>query len=258
MSKFYQQTVSFSEAAYKLAPGLKLEEVDAQMQAGNPILKDLLGYMGLNGQDSSGSDWDRLREQALTTGLPIPWIYMGLEKGVLINYPGFSKLSDDYDPRKRMWYKVALEKNGVAWSAPYMDAFGLGAVISASKALRDGDGRFYGVSSMDMTFEYTTKIMKTVKSRNDSVACRYLIDADGNVVLTTKLNEEQVKNAVKDFSTLKFDKFPYPQIAMHIRENAAGQFEISNNGRIRLISYAPVKTLGWFYVEEIDLKKLLE
>ncbi|MFZ2654017.1 MAG: protein kinase [Victivallales bacterium] len=258
MSKFYQQKVSFSEAAYKLAPGLKLEEVDAQIQAVSPILKDLLGYMVLGGKDSADGTASKLSGQALTAGLPITFIYMGLEKGVLINYPGFCTLSDDYDPRKRMWYRAALEKNGVVWSAPYMDAFGLGVVMSASKALRDSEGRFYGVSSMDMTFEYTTELMKTVTSKNNSVVCRYLIDAEGNVILSTKLKDEQLKKAEKDFSTLKFDKFPYPQIAGDIRDASAGQFEAKNGNLIRLIGYAPVKTLGWFYVEEIDLEKLLE
>ena len=90
-----------------------------------------------------------------------------------------------------MWYTSALEKNGVAWSAPYMDAFGLGVVMSASKALRDSEGKFYGVCSMDMTFGYITELMKTVTSKNSSVVCRYLIDAEGNVILSTKIKEEQ-------------------------------------------------------------------
>ncbi|HCE43691.1 MAG TPA: hypothetical protein DET40_09090 [Lentisphaeria bacterium] len=257
MSKFYQQDVSFSEAAYKLAPGLELGEVDAQMQAVSPIIRDLLGFMALEGKNSSGVTWNKLREQASTTGLPIPWIYVGLEKGLFINYPG-SKLSGDYDPRKRVWYTAALEKNGVAWSAPYMDAFGLGVVMSASKALKDSEGKFYGVSSMDMTFEYITELMKTIKFKNDSVVCRYLVDADGNVILSTRIKDEQLKKAEKDFSTLKFDKFPYPQIAKDIRGETAGQFEAASGKSIRLIGYAPVKTLGWFYVEEIDLEKLLK
>lgn len=258
MSKFYKQKVSFTEASYKLAPGLKLEEVEPQIQAVVPILNDLLGYMTMDEYISTKTNISKLREQALTAGLPIPWIYMGLEKGVLINYPGFSKLPDDYDPRKRMWYKAALEKDGVAWSAPYMDAFGLGVVMSASKALRDNEGNFYGVSSMDMTFEYTTRLMKNVKFNNDSVLCRYLIDAEGNVVLSTKLKEEEVKKAEKDFSSLKFDKFPYPQIAAYVHDREAGQFEVEINGCTRLIGYAPVKTLSWYYVEEIDLERLLK
>ena len=258
MSKFYGQNVSFEEAAYKLAPGLKLEEVDGQLQALSPIIKDLTSYMAVTGQDNSKVDRSNLKEQALETGLPVPWVYVGLEKGVLVNYPGFSKLSDDYDPRKRMWYKAALEKKGVVWSAPYMDAFGLGIVMSASKALYDSDGKFYGVSSMDMTFGYTTELMKSDRFHSDAVVCRYLIDAQGNVVLSTRLKDDAVKKAEKDFSTLKFDKFPYPQITSHLSSREAGQFEVKSEGSTKLIGFAPIKTLGWFYVEEVDLKRLLK
>ncbi|HBC88803.1 MAG TPA: hypothetical protein DCZ94_17815 [Lentisphaeria bacterium] len=258
MSPFYKQRVSFETAKYKLAPGVSLESVKPQIQALNPIMCDLLAYMTAESMEYRSIGTSEIKARALQDGLPIVWIYVGLEAGVMLGYPGNGPTTEEYDPRTRPWYKAAIGNSEVNWSAPYVDTDGLGIVMSASKAIFDSRKRLCGVASLDMTFNHVLRLMASGKDRDVFVTGRYLIDGEGQVFLSSKLNEEQVKKAEKDFSTVKFDKFPYPQISGRIKKSEAGQFEVEIKGRKRLICYAPVKTLSWYYVEEIDLKQLLK
>ncbi len=257
-SKYYGQNVSMAAANYKLAPGVELDSVKKQLDALNPVVADLLPYMTGGVAEYQKMGYDELREKALTTGLPVPWIYVGFETGLLVNYPGSGGTNDDYDPRARPWYKAAKDGYAIAWSSPYVDAFGLGVVMSASRSLRDRQGRLLGVTSFDMTFAHVMTLLNSGKERDIFVTRRFLIDGEGNVLISSKLDESKVKDASKDFSNIKFDKFPYSQISSEIKKHETGQFEVGAKGRVRLICYAPVKTLGWYYVEEIALRRMLE
>ncbi|ELT90479.1 hypothetical protein CAPTEDRAFT_196424 [Capitella teleta] len=66
------------------------------------------------------------------------WAYVGFNVGVFRLYPG-SRLVQDYEPVQRRWYKRALaQKGNIAFSTPYEDNFGAGAVITMSKTLYAG------------------------------------------------------------------------------------------------------------------------
>jgi hypothetical protein len=130
--------------------------------------------------------------------------------------------------------------------------------MSASKKLRGENGHLIGVASLDMTFDHIAKLMKTqIEGKEDFVIQSYLLNAEGDVFLTTKLKAEQLRKAQDDFSPIKFDKFPYPQALNRLKKSVAGQFEIKDKSRELMICCAPIHTMGWYYVEEIDLKKFL-
>ena len=211
--------------------------------------------------DSDALTYDNIEEgkkRAISDGFPIRWIYIALKNGAMMNYPGSRGLPENYDPRTRFWYKNAEKTRRQKWSKPYVDASGLGVIISASQSLNDYEGNFYGVASLDMTFEYITDTLMKEKSKNPSVIARYLIDAEGNVILSSHLASQQLKEAQTDSSEIKFKPFPFPEIHSYIKKNKSGQFEVSRNERTTLIGYAPVQTLGWYYVEEVNLEQYLE
>ncbi|ELT90476.1 hypothetical protein CAPTEDRAFT_196421 [Capitella teleta] len=68
------------------------------------------------------------------------WAYVGFKVGVFRLYPG-TRLNQEYDATKRPWYKRAVaqkEGTSIAFSIPYEDAFGAGAVITMSKTILAG------------------------------------------------------------------------------------------------------------------------
>ncbi len=83
-----------------------------------------------------------------------PWIkslYIGHQGGFIIGYPGRSSFPKDYDPRGRPWYKKALRKGRVTWSAIYSDKDGR-PVITCAEPILDGK-KILGVSAADVAME---------------------------------------------------------------------------------------------------------
>lgn len=83
-------------------------------------------------------------------------IYYGdQDSGMYRYYPGHSTKNVDpnrqYDPRARPWYTAATSSTtGLAISDPYLDAFGLGWMITISLETFDFQGQFIGVVGADM------------------------------------------------------------------------------------------------------------
>ncbi|MGI1658309.1 MAG: methyl-accepting chemotaxis protein [Desulfitobacterium sp.] len=68
--------------------------------------------------------------------------YLGTNEGVTIISPQ-AELPEDFDPRQRTWYKMAMENKGkVVLTPPYIDASTGKMVVSAAKATIDNTGVF--------------------------------------------------------------------------------------------------------------------
>ena len=258
-SPAYKRNISLDVLNYTLAPGLKLEEAETQLRKISTMRDDMLKFvMNSDSDDMILENIAKGRTRAIDEGFPICWIYVALDNGLMVNYPGASGLPEGYDPRTRKWYIDAKKSPRQKWSKPYFDISGLGVIISASKSMYDHRGTFYGTASVDMTFDYITRTLMKGKSTNPSVLARYLIDSQGNVILSSHLASQQIEEAEKNASQIKFKPFPFPEIKSHIKNNKSGQFEVNAKGRKLLIGYAPVQTLGWYYVEEVNLEQYLD
>ncbi|KAK2553968.1 VWFA and cache domain-containing protein 1 [Acropora cervicornis] len=95
------------------------------------------------------------------------WRYFGSANGVFRITPGII-ISKGYDPTKRPWYHAAVSNTGlVAISTPYIDAFGTGAVITASHTLYHGEAsrqhttkdQIIGVLGADFPLSYFQKLL---------------------------------------------------------------------------------------------------
>ncbi|KAF1302004.1 methyl-accepting chemotaxis protein [Candidatus Enterococcus willemsii] len=68
-------------------------------------------------------------------------------------FTSLSDLPDDFVPSSRPWFQAAVKKNGeVAWSPPYKNAAGEDYLTTASKVIRQKDGR-WGVISLNISYE---------------------------------------------------------------------------------------------------------
>lgn len=65
--------------------------------------------------------------------------YFGSANGDMYIYPK-QQLPDGYDPRKRPWYKAAIEEKGkVVWTDPYIDASSGDVVITVAQTVLNGN-----------------------------------------------------------------------------------------------------------------------
>jgi sigma-B regulation protein RsbU (phosphoserine phosphatase) len=81
-------------------------------------------------------------------GNKLYWTYISLQSGVHISYPGHRGFPENYDPRKRPWYKNAGRT--ATWSRPLKDATTGQTIFTVSKRLYHPDGTFLGVAALDI------------------------------------------------------------------------------------------------------------
>ena len=114
---------------------------------------------------------DRMRETLLRSGGDGPWTpeeaqhelrdgrpplhvsYVGLESGLLVNFPGYEAFPDEYDHRRRPWYVAVGDRRGPFFGAPYPDASGSAILVPCNRAIHDTSGGFMGVAGADMAMD---------------------------------------------------------------------------------------------------------
>ncbi|MDD7984580.1 protein kinase [Lentisphaera marina] len=260
-SKLYGHKVSVKSGNYKLAPGLQLKDTQKELLALSPIIEDTLTYMSESSAlASDGLEQTELEDLALNKGFAIRWVYSGLANGLLINYPGMGKLTEDYDVRTRFWFKHSKTQKNLFWSSPYIDLFGQGLVVSAVQPLYSKTDDFLGVSAIDITFDYAynTIMAASEDKRTGIIKNRFLINDQGKVILSNLKAMSNFEEAEKNKSEIQFKEFPYPQLIKTIRDQKSGQVKLEKDGQTRLIGFSPIPTLSWYYVEELNFDSLIK
>lgn len=251
----YDKPVSIEYPVVALAPGVTREDVRPLMQRLAPLryhFKKLL-------VDSRGAfkplSEAEIEKLLTIEGVPIRWAFIGLKAGVMFSYPGKGTYSDEYDPRKRPWYQLAANKEGVFWGNPYVDIQGLGLVLPCAVSLYGSDSTFYGVLGMDVTFSDIIHDNLT-RPGSKGVLTSYLLDNEGRIVV----HSEQLGMEVKDVNAaLKLEAFPVEKVVEAIKRKEPGNLiEIRNNDQSSLIVFYQMKSLGWYYVEKLDTGVILE
>ncbi|WML44421.1 methyl-accepting chemotaxis protein [Neobacillus sp. PS3-40] len=156
-------------------------------------------------------------------------IYFGTGKtGEMILYP-HADLPKDYDPRDRPWYKDAIDhKNMIIWTDPYIDSISHLPVISAAKAVYEGD-EVVGVMAIDISLETLTTMIN--KTHIGDTGYAFLMDKNGVI-----LAHPDKKMITKNLSKQAFYK------KMNAKEGVVNEiFE----GKDREFGYAVNPTTGW-------------
>jgi hypothetical protein len=118
----------------------------------------------------------------------IVWRYIGTADGVFIVLPGIQH-ANNYDHTKRTWYQRAIAYPGLyTLSAPYLDAFGAGYVVTLSHTITDGstsNPEVLAVASMDFTLPYFWRMITDTYSdcRSKGNSRCFVIDSTGYVII---------------------------------------------------------------------------
>ena len=126
-----QAAVSVEQPVFHLAPGVTPKSVAADLSR----LPKLTPVM---------QDMARRAENA------VYWVYVSLENGVHMAFPGHGGYPDDYDGRERPWYRLAVKQPGLVWSPLLVDATSRQLTFTASKRILRPDGSLAGVAGLDV------------------------------------------------------------------------------------------------------------
>ncbi|XP_053982206.1 VWFA and cache domain-containing protein 1 [Hylaeus volcanicus] len=113
---------------------------------------------------------------------------VGTASGVLEIYPGIM-LDSGFDPKRRIWYRNALEHPGkLIFTPPYLGAGGSGYVVTLSHTVHRNSQSTtrddaIAVLSMDMTMGFISRLLKELfPFCNDSTVKCFLMDDKGYLV----------------------------------------------------------------------------
>lgn len=175
-------------------------------------------------------------------------LYIGFENGLHRSYRwrGGRFLPDNFDPRKRSWYKAAAKKRSLGWSELYVDALSGELVLSCYIPIISSDNKLIGVIGADVL----------LKSINDDIinaqlygsGKTFLLDKDGKLIAAEGISS-QGKNWDEELDTKIITNTDDPKMKQLLSEIISGEpgVQIANTenyGKI-VIAYAPLKSLGW-------------
>ena len=252
-SPAYKKELSFNSPGYKLPPTISVDtnNIKNELKILASLQKDFAKILFESGTNMlvTNSNFGELKFKALNKGFPLIWAYIGLKSGAFSSYPGHTGYAAEYDGRCRPWYKSSALNRDINWSKPYADASGQGMVMSCSTAVVDDEDKFHGVASVDIEVSY---VFNNILSKNKTVYAleKYVIDENAKIILSY-LDEKKDKN-----SKTSNKRFPYLEI-LPLMDKGEQNSLVINNGK-EIIIFSKIPSLNWFYVEKINLIKLLE
>ncbi|MBX4261335.1 methyl-accepting chemotaxis protein [Clostridium estertheticum] len=106
-------------------------------------------------------------------------VYLGFANKKILVGSGWVAPAD-YDSTQKVWYKTAIQKNGLIYSTPFLDAKTKEMMISVAKPVIR-DGKTIGVVGFDVNTGSITKMLDKAKPMEDSYA--FLIDDSNNFII---------------------------------------------------------------------------
>jgi len=105
--------------------------------------------------------------------------------------------TDDFDPRKRPWYQIAMGSTAPVWSRIYNNFSFHYPTITLAKAVFERNRQFAGVVATDVTLKELSNFLSKLDISKNSVA--YIVDEDGYIVATSgKEIPERLVNGVPE------------------------------------------------------------
>ncbi|MFJ7849264.1 methyl-accepting chemotaxis protein [Peribacillus sp. NPDC097224] len=177
-----------------------------------------------------------------TTNEEIISLYMGTEKeGQTIIFPK-AYLPGDFDPRQQDWYQEALKgKNEVIWTEPYTDTATNSLIITAAKAIYDGD-KLVGVLGVDIAMETLLNTINQTKFGKTGYAI--LLNEKGSILA----HPDQSK-IMKDLSA---------QPIFQQMKGESGSMILDFEDKRQIIGYSTSPTTGWKIAGVVDRDEVVD
>ena len=194
----------------------------------------------------------KIRQTILKSGAPLIFIFTGLKNGTMFSYPG-KPYDEDYDPRKRPWYrKAAKSKGAIIWSEPYKCAITSKMLICCARSIFDSANRFQGVIGMDVSLHY---IQKQLFACNDNSQVKeYLMTPAGEIVLSSDFKDKNVTTSRK--ATMIMKEFPFYKEFEQAVKNDKVYFTAERFGRKYILGINRLPSLGYYYIRQASEQQL--
>ncbi len=181
-----------------------------------------------------------------------------------------------YNPMKRDWYRTTIEQEGTYITSPYIDATGMGRMVTIGSPIRRG-GEIIGVSAVDVTIKNVVEKMISISSYETGSA--YLIDPEGYLIVAEELDcgDTQWFDRIEqvDLSEIRDPDFSSLLERILIGENGVEELDIDIMGYynstaceghshgptftpgIKFLAFAPINSTGWRLLITVEEDEVL-
>ncbi len=181
------------------------------------------------------------------------WRYMGFEEqGMFRCFPFNEWTNPSYDPRARPWYLATVAANETIFTEPYIDAQGLGLMITVASPVHYINGTRIGVIAADITIGTLNTAVLDTEILETGYA--FLIDIDGNTVSHPNLIGDDINTPIND-ATLEGSGFSY--LLSTIQSNNQGSGTFSKGGETWYANFQTVDTTGYKFVVVVPENEII-
>lgn len=180
-------------------------------------------------------------------------MYVGTAQKKMLDGSGWHAPAD-YDCTQRIWYKLAMEKKGLIYTDPYLDAITKKMVVSIAKPITR-NGEIVAVISADIKLDTITDVVQKAKPVENSYA--YLMDADNNFITHPNKDFQPTEKELKNISKVMDGK--YMQVINASTDKKSVIFK-DYDGNDKYFIASPVKASNWtvgFAIPTNEFKKPL-
>ena len=171
-------------------------------------------------------------------------------------------LAEDYDHRKRQWYRERLDGSrrgdSLMWGSPYLSING-DLVLSCTMPMIDTRGRMHGIAGIDASLPQLVEVLRGSGNQGGAVLEKTVVDADGNVLVD--LGENFLRDSRNNYTVvdgeLKLIRYHDQELLKQIRGRRTGYVVRRENGRETVYFFSGLFAVPWIYIEKLDLDRLL-
>lgn len=173
------------------------------------------------------------------------------EKGIQFSpyscYEGDSIVSfqlgtEDYEYHYSDWYQIPKLLNRPYWSEPYYDNGGGELIMCTySKPLYDKDGKMYAIFTADISLEWFTRLVNSIKPYPRSYN---IMVGRGGTYLVHYL-PERILNETVFSATLDMEDQTVADIGRAMINQEKGMAVLQNDDTLSYTFYAPIERTGW-------------
>ena len=153
-------------------------------------------------------------------------VYLALNDKKMIDNQA-NNLPADYDPTTRDWYKLAVKKDGMVWTDPYIDSVTNAPVITIAQPVKI-QNKIVGVVAIDISLKTISDYVSKIKYGDNGYFI--LLDSKGNIL--TNPDKSKLGKTI-DIAALK-----------NLNANQ-GQINFSDNNDKKFSIYKTSSKTGW-------------
>ena len=180
------------------------------------------------------------------------WAYVSLENGVHISYPGHGGYPTGYDPRKRLWYKMAKKAKAPTW-VQMVDATTRQLTLTLAMPFRRPDGSFAGVAAMDIKITRALVESETT-SRWSQKMSSFIVGAETNSqtkkrkIWVISAQEKKSLPASKPVGDITSQSPEIEELFLRIKNKESGYLDMPYKGVDSLWTYAAMIANQYFVI----------